>query len=319
VTDPCCAPSDETRRAAPAPIPPGGPAPSAQGSTLVEPGLIALDGGEFTMGTDGDYGYVVDGEGPAHRVTLSPFAIGRCAVTNEQFAAFAAATGYRTEAELHGGSFVFAGLLPDDLPPTQAVAAAPWWRAVEGAEWRHPEGPGSGLADRAEHPVVHVSWNDASAFCRWSGTRLPSEAEWEYAARGGLAGQRFPWGEELEPGGEHRMNVFQGSFPDENECADGYAGTAPATAFAPNGFGLHNVTGNVWEWAADRFDRNWYADSPPVDPRCEEGEGPRVMRGGSYLCHASYCNRYRVDARSSTAADGSTGNLGFRVARDLSP
>jgi len=291
---------------------------SAEGRDLVAVDLVDLPGGEFTMGTDGDYGYMLDGEGPAHAVTLSPFAISRHAVSNEQFAAFAEATGYRTEAELHGGSFVFVGLLPDDFPPTRAVAAAPWWRAVEGAEWRHPEGPRSDLADRGDHPVVHVSWNDATAFCCWSGTRLPTEAEWEYAARGGLDGQRFPWGEELEPGGEHRMNVFQGEFPAENECADGYEGTAPVSAFAPNGYGLHNVTGNVWEWAADRFDRNHYAESRRVDPRCEEGEGPRVMRGGSYLCHASYCNRYRVDARSSTAPDGSTGNLGFRVARELS-
>jgi len=279
--------------------------------------MVELEGGEFTMGTDGDYGYPVDGEGPAHRVELSPFAISRCAVSNEQFAAFAEDTGHSTDAERFGASFVFVGFLPADLPPARAVAAAPWWRLVEGADWAHPEGPGSDWRERRDHPVVHVSWEDAAAFCRWSGTRLPTEAEWEYSARGGLAGCRFPWGEELEPGGEHRMNVFQGSFPEDNECADGYAGTAPVDAFPPNGYGLHNLTGNVWEWTADRFDRNYYADSPRRDPRCEEGEGPRVMRGGSYLCHASYCNRYRVDARSANAPDASTGNLGFRLAGDL--
>jgi formylglycine-generating enzyme required for sulfatase activity len=284
-------------------------------TAAVDLDLVELEGGEFEMGTDGEYGYMVDGEGPAHAVKLSPFAISRYAVTNEQFATFVAAGGHRTEAERCGASFVFAGFLPDDFVPTRAVAAAPWWRLVEGADWAHPEGPDSDWRERRDHPVVHVSWNDAIAFCGWSGTRLPTEAEWEYAARGGLAGCRFPWGEELEPDGEHRMNVFQGSFPDENECADGYAGTAPVDAFPANGYGLHNVTGNVWEWTADRFDRNCYADSPRVDPCCEEGDGPRVMRGGSYLCHASYCNRYRVDARSSNSADASTGNLGFRVAR----
>jgi len=316
VADPCCTPSDESREPASRPVP-GERKPSAEGAGLVAPDLVELEGGEFTMGTDGEYGYPLDGEGPAHEVVLSPFAISRHAVTNEQFAAFASATGHRTEAERHGWSFVFMGFLPDDFPPTRAVAAAPWWRQVEGADWSHPEGPQSSWRVRPNHPIVHVSWDDAMAFCAWSGTRLPTEAEWEYSARGGLAGCRFPWGEELEPGGEHRMNVFQGTFPMENSCADGYEGTAPVTAFAPNGYGLHNVTGNVWEWTADRLDRNYYADSPREDPPGGEGDGPRVMRGGSYLCHASYCNRYRVDARSATGADGSTGNLGFRVARGL--
>jgi sulfatase modifying factor 1 len=278
--------------------------------------FVELPGGPFTMGTDGSYGYPVDGEGPAHEVSLSPFAISRFAVTNESFAAFVAATGHRTEAETFGWSFVFAGLLPDDFPPTRAAIGAEWWRQVEGADWAHPEGPQSGWAERPDHPVVHVSWNDAQAYCRWSGTRLPTEAEWEYAARGGLAGQRFPWGEELESGGEHRMNVFQGTFPAENTGADGYLGTAPVGSFAPNGFGLHEVTGNVWEWTADWFDRNYYARSPREDPSGPaEPTGMKVMRGGSYLCHASYCNRYRVDSRSSNSPDASTGNLGFRVVR----
>jgi len=319
VTGSCCTPGDEPRRREGSAPAPAVPAPTAAGATLVEPDLVALEGGEFTMGTDGDYGYLLDGEGPAHSVTLSPFAISRYAVPNRDFAAFVAATGHRTEAERYGASFVFFGFLPPDAPPSRPVPAVPWWREVDGADWSHPEGPGSSWEERPDHPVVHVSWGDALAFCAWSGTRLPSEAEWEYAARGGLAGCRFPWGEELEPGGEHRMNVWQGDFPHENTVADGYEGTAPVGAFEPNGFGLHNLTGNVWEWTADRFDRNYYAASPRQDPPGGGGEGPVTMRGGSYLCHASYCNRYRVDARSSNAVDGTTGNLGFRVARDPAP
>lgn len=279
--------------------------------------LIDLPGGVFTMGTDCGYGYPADGEGPAHEVELPPFSIARHAVTNEQFARFVAATGHRTEAEEFGWSFVFGGLLPGDFPPTRSVAAAPWWRQVEGADWAHPEGPQSDWENRPDHPVVHVSWNDAQAFCAWSGARLPSEAEWEYGARGGLTAHRFPWGEELEPGGEHRMNVFQGTFPGGNTCADGFAGTAPVGSFPPNGYGLHEVTGNVWEWTADWFDPDYYARSPRRDPPGPERGELRVQRGGSYLCHASYCNRYRVDSRSANEPSSSTGNLGFRVARDL--
>ena len=279
--------------------------------------LVDLPGGAFTMGTDGRYGYPADGEGPAHEVELSPFSISRHAVTNERFAHFVAATGHRTEAEGFGWSFVFGGLLPAGFPPTRSVAAAPWWRQVEGADWAHPEGPDSTWEDRPGHPAVHVSWNDARAFCAWSGTRLPSEAEWEHSARGGLSGHRFPWGDELEPGGEHRMNVFQGEFPGGNTCADGYAGTAPVGSFPANGYGLHEMTGNVWEWTADWFDPGYYARSPRKDPRGPERGELRVQRGGSYLCHASYCNRYRVDSRSANEPGSSTGNLGFRVARDL--
>ena len=163
--------------------------------------------------------------------------------------------------------------------------------------------------------MVHVSQRDALAFCSWSGTRLPTEAEWERAARGGLEGQIFPWGNELEPGGEHRMNVWQGDFPLLNTEADGFAGTAPVGAFAPNGFGLFNMTGNVWEWTADRFDPGWYARSPADDPVGPDNGERIVTRGGSYLCHDSYCRRYRVAARSANLPDDSTGNIGFRVAR----
>jgi formylglycine-generating enzyme required for sulfatase activity len=274
--------------------------------------MVALDRGDFVMGAETP-GYPGDGEGPAHRVRLSPFRIDPHAVTNARFAAFADATRHVTDAERYGWSFVFGGLLPDDFPPTRAVSHAPWWRQVEGADWRHPEGPHSDVRGREGHPVVHVSWNDATAFCEWEGTSLPTEAEWEYAARGGLEGQRYPWGAELEPGGEHRMNVFQGRFPGENTCADGFAGTAPVDAFPPNGYGLHNMTGNVWEWCADWFASGYYGVSPAADPPGPAEGTHRVMRGGSYLCHESYCNRYRVDARSANEPDSSTGNLGFRV------
>ncbi len=245
---------------------------------------------------------------------LSPFAIGRYAVTNRQFDTFVDSTGHVTTAEEFGTSFVFGGLLPDDFPPTQGVAAAPWWRLVEGADWRHPEGPHSDIDGRGDHPVVHVSWLDALAFCSWSGTRLPTEAEWEYAARGGMEHHHFPWGDEREPHGRHLMNVFQGHFPAANTAEDGWVGTCPVGTFPPNGYGLFETTGNVWEWCSDWFDPGYYARSPARNPKGPDRGHARVMRGGSYLCHESYCWRYRVDARSANTPDSSTGNLGFRVA-----
>ena len=278
--------------------------------------MVPLAGGAFRMGADPGHGYGQDGEGPVHAVRLRPFRIDAHAVSNARFAGFVDATGYRTDAERYGWSFVFGGLLPDDFPPTAGVEDAVWWRQVEGADWRHPEGPQSDLAGREDHPAIHASWNDALAFCSWTGARLPTEAEWEYAARGGLVGRPFPWGAELEPGGEHRMNVFQGRFPLENTGEDGYLGTAPVDAFAPNDYGLFNTTGNVWEWCSDWLHPGYYAASPADDPRGPAGGTQRVMRGGSYLCHASYCNRYRVDARSGSDPDSSTGNVGFRIARD---
>ena len=268
------------------------------------------------MGTDDTTGYPADGEGPAHQVALAGYSIAVHTVTNDQFGAFVEATGWSTTAERFGNSFVFGGLLPDDFPPTRGVAAAPWWREVEQADWRHPEGPQSDLDGRGDHPVVHVSWLDAEAYCAWVGGRLPTEAEWERAARGGLDGHHFPWGDELEPDGVHRMNVFQGSFPGGDTGADGWTATCPVGTFPPNGFGLHEVTGNVWEWCQDWFDPTYYARSPASNPAGPASGTARVMRGGSYLCHASYCARYRVDARSANTPDSSTGNIGFRVAFD---
>jgi len=280
-------------------------------------GMRSLPAGTFRMGTADLWTYADDGEGPVHEVTVRPFLIDATAVTNAAFGEFVDATGYVTDAERFEWAFVFGGLLPDDFPPTRGVEAAPWWRQVYGADWSHPEGPESGIADRLDHPAVHVSWEDATAFCQWSGKRLPNEAEWEYAARGGLDGAVFPWGNDLEPEGAHRMNVWQGTFPSKNTLDDGYLGTAPVDAFAPNGFGLYNMTGNVWEWCADWYDPRYYATSPAHDPAGPSAGSHRVMRGGSYLCHASYCNRYRVGARSGNSPDSSVGNLGFRCVVDV--
>lgn len=276
--------------------------------------MLRLPGGAFDMGSEGSEAYPADGEAPVHEVELAPFSIDAVAVSIARFEEFVESTGFVTEAEHFGWSFVFGGFLPDDFPDTRGVANAPWWRQVYGASWRHPNGPASDVAEISDHPVTHVSWNDAQAYCLWSGTRLPTEAQWEYAARGGRPSSVFPWGDELEPDGEHRMNVFQGTFPGENTLGDGYAGTAPVDSFPPNDFGLYNATGNVWEWCADWFDPGYYRISEARDPDGPSTGTHRVMRGGSYLCHASYCRRYRVAARSANSPDSSTGNLGFRVA-----
>lgn len=274
---------------------------------------VSIADGSFRMGTAGPAAYPADGETAVHTVQLSPFLIDPVAVTNDRFARFIAETGYETDAQRYGWSFVFGGLLPDDFEETRGVAHAPWWRQVFGASWAHPEGPHSNLDGRGEHPAVHVSHNDALAFCEWDGSRLPTEAQWEYAARGGLAGRTFPWGDEREPDGRHRMNVWQGDFPARNTAADGFVGTAPVSAFEPNGYGLYNMCGNVWEWCSDWFAADYYPNSPAHDPTGPATGQVRVMRGGSYLCHDSYCHRYRVGARSSNGPDSSAGNLGFRT------
>lgn len=277
--------------------------------------MVLLSGGQFLMGTDAGDGYPEDGEGPIREVSVDAFWIDTGTVTNTKFAEFVAATGWITLAERFGNSFVFAGFLPDDFPPTRGVAGAPWWREVAGADWRHPEGPHSTADDRMDHPVVHVTWRDARAYAKWAGNRLPTEAEWEFAARGGLEQNRYPWGDEREPGGEHRMNVWQGTFPTKNTAADGFVGTAASTAFPANGYGLHNMTGNVWEWCSDWFDPTWHATGPRVNPAGPARTGRKAMRGGSFLCHDSYCFRYRVDARSSNTPDSSSSNIGFRCVR----
>jgi sulfatase modifying factor 1 len=296
---PCCAPG---RGTAPGSATRQAVVP-ARGVADVE--LVDLQGGEFWMGCDRSEGHPLDHEGPSRQVQLRPFAVAVTAVTNVEFASFVDETGYVTDAEQFGWSYVFDKLLTPEAK--QAVrghaAGSPWWLGVDGAFWRRPFGPGSDLEEFQDHPVVHVSWHDADAFCTWAGLRLPTEAEWEYASRGGLARKRFPWGDELTPGGAWRCNIWQGQFPERNTGDDGYLATAPARTYEPNGFGLYQTSGNVWEWCQD-----WFA------PR---GETARSMRGGSYLCHASYCNRYRVAARNGNAPDSSGGNLGFRCARDL--
>lgn len=307
----CCAPSGprpQARNTPDSPVwegsstPPTGHSPQAEYAEYAD--RIPLRGETFRMGSEDADANPGDGEGPVRDVSVSAFAIDAYSVTNARFAAFVEQTGYRTEAEEFGWSYVFAKFLPGPRRKTSPrPPGTPWWCGAQGAVWNRPEGPDSRLDCRWDHPVIHVTWRDANAFCRWAGGRLPTEPEWEYAARGGLDQARYPWGDELTPGGEHRCNIWQGTFPFRNTEADGFAGTAPVHAFAPNGFGLYNVAGNVWEWSADPWQDN--------DPH------RRAMRGGSYLCHDSYCNRYRVAARTANTIDSSAGNLGFRVAWDI--
>ncbi|MGH8795987.1 MAG: formylglycine-generating enzyme family protein, partial [Caldimonas sp.] len=259
-----------------------------------------IPAGTFTMGNDGADAVPGDGEGPTRPVTLGAFRIGAATVSNAEFAEFVRAERYVTDAERLGSSFVFfLQMAPAARAQAERVVyGLPWWLPVEHASWQRPEGPGSHVRERAGHPVVHVSWNDAQAYCAWAGTQLPSEAQWERAARGGLEGRRYAWGDELfDADGVPRCNVFRGEFP--NAPLPGWKpGPVDARSGAANGFGLRNVCGNVWEWCADTL----------------EG-GRRPLRGGSFLCHDSYCNRYRVAARSSNTAETSTGNIGFRVVR----
>lgn len=319
----CCSPGRERTASSPSgSVPPAmaGAREFRRVNHASTDGMRLLSGGEFLMGNDGDYGFVADGEGPVHSVRLAPFHIDATCVTNEQFNAFVNATGHKTDAELFGWSFVFFGHLTPGQQATAVrarVLGSEWWCRIDGATWRHPEGPGTNIKQRWAHPVVHVSWRDALAYAAWAGKRLPTEAEWEYAARGGLVQKRFPWGDDLEPGGRHLMNVWQGVFPTQNTEGDGHYGPAPARSFKANGYGLYNMTGNVWEWCWDVFDSGYYRISPADNPTGPAAGERRVMRGGSYLCHASYCNRYRTDARSSNTPDSSTTNLGFRCVRDV--
>jgi formylglycine-generating enzyme required for sulfatase activity len=285
--------------------------------------MVEIPAGPFSMGGADPEAIPGDGEGPVRTVFVSGFLMDETAVTNDRFARFIRETGYVTDAERYGWSFVFHGALAPEARRrilSGVVPGASWWLAVEGASWRSPDGPGSSARSRADHPAVHVSWNDAAAYAAWAGKRLPTEAEWEKAARGGLAGTRFPWGEELTPDGRHCCNVWQGEFPSLNTGADGHLWTAPARSFAPNGYGLYNMVGNVWEWCADWWSADWHAvetHATRSDPAGPPSGTARVIRGGSYACHASYCTRYRLAARTSNTPDSSTGHTGFRCVADL--
>lgn len=287
---------------------------------VAEDSLVYIDACSFVMGSVDDDAREEDGEGPLREVTLDAYYISKTTVTNREFARFIESTGYVTEAERFGWSYVFKGLLAKSkqkkLDRTSKLDRVPWWYGVKGAFWKKPEGPGSSVSKRLDHPVVHVSWNDATEFCRWAELRLPTEAEWECAARGGLSGKRLPWGDELKPGGEHRCNIWQGKFPDRNTMADGYHGTAPADAYAPNGFGLYNCTGNVWEWCADWYSRTWRETHDGANPAGPLKGESKILKGGSYLCHDSYCNRYRPAARYANTPDSTSGHAGFRCAKD---
>lgn len=309
-----------------------GAAACAQGPA----GMLRIPGGRFLMGSDHHYAE----EKPAHRVAVSAFWMDRTTVTNADFARFVAATGYVTLAERPLDPAAYPGAQPGMLDPGALVFRmtegpvdtgniANWWRWTKGAQWRHPEGPGSDLAGRENHPVVHVAFEDAQAYARWAGKELPTEAEWEFAARGGLEAAEFVWGEELTPGGVHMANTWQGPFPWRNFVADGFERTAPVGSFPPNGYGLHDMAGNVWQWTSDWWSARHAADPAkpccaPADPRGPAMEGsfdpaqpririPRkVVKGGSFLCAPSYCRRYRPAARHAQMMDTGMSHIGFR-------
>lgn len=255
-----------------------------------------------------------DGEGPLRRKKIKPFRISSMTVTNADFAEFVADTGYVSEAERIGWSFVFFSDVPSTQKATQGVVGTEWWRVVNGATWYAPHGPGT-TTIAPDHPVVQVSWNDAVAYALWCGGRLPSEAEWEHAARGGLGDVRFPWGNTDPDDDEHTpCNIWQGVFPNHNTKRDGFPHTAPAKSFEPNGYGLFNMVGNVWEWTGEPFRVKSLKKS--AARKMEAMKGHKLLKGGSYLCHRSYCYRYRIAARSGNTPDSATPHQGFRVVWD---
>ncbi len=297
--------------------------------------MVWIPGGEFTMGSDHHY----PEEAPAHGVRVDGFWIDQHTVTNEDWREFVAATGYVTSAERPANHADYPGAKPELLAPASCVFQNPgrrvdlrnhynWWTYVAGADWRHPQGPASSLKGRWKHPVVHVAYEDVEAYARWAGKRVPTEAEWEFAARGGLEGKTYAWGDEFAPGGRQMANTWQGQFPWQNLRLDGFEGTAPAGSFPPNGYGLYDMIGNVWEWTSD-----WFQSHADIGHACCTLENPRggerersydpqladvsiprkVMKGGSHLCAPNYCRRYRPAARMPEATDTSTSHLGFRL------
>ncbi|WP_163266375.1 formylglycine-generating enzyme family protein [Chelativorans alearense] len=273
--------------------------------------LVPIKGGATTTGTNTPV-LRHDGESPIRRHRLPPYRIDPYAVTNAWFKRFVETTGYRTDAERFGWSLVFHTFVPEGIQ-VQRVVDTPWWLKVFGADWAHPFGPQSSIEGLENHPVTHVSWEDAVAFAEWAGGRLPTEAEWEHAARGGLPRATFPWGETEPTDKTPLCNIWQGRFPHDNTLADSYFGTAPVDSFAPNSFGLHNMAGNVWEWCADPFRIRSVGARARQANHAAAVENMKLLKGGSYLCHKSYCYRYRIQARTGASADSSTGHMGFRL------
>jgi formylglycine-generating enzyme len=309
----------------------GGPAPA---------GMVWIRGGEFQMGSEeGSFG---DAR-PVHKVKVDGFWADRTEVTNAQFSRFVAATRYLTVAERKPDPKDFPGAPPEMLVPGSIVFTPPkeavelnnntqWWRFQPGASWRHPEGPASDLRGRENHPVVHIAYEDAVAFAKWAGKRLPTEAEWEFAARGSLDSKRFAWGDEFRPDGKYMANTWQGHFPNRNDGADGFKGTSPVASFAPNAYGLHDVAGNVWEWVADWYRPDYYKQSASSgavalnpagpadshDPQ-EPGVPKRVQKGGSFLCSDQYCSRYAAGGRGKGEPSSGTSHVGFRLVKSAAP
>ena len=297
--------------------------------------MVWIPGGEFLMGADGAY----PEEAPAHRVRVDGFWMDRFTVTNADFERFVAETGYVTLAEKPANPADYDGALPEMLAPSSTIFKKPagpvdmrnhynWWVYVAGANWRHPRGPASSIRKIMDHPAVHVALEDVEAYAKWAGKELPTEAEWEFAARGGLDGAEYVWGDELTPGGKHMANIWQGEFPHRNTLDDGFEYTAPVGSFPPNGYGLHDMAGNVWQWTSDWYQEHGRIDSPcctaanprggnrdgSLDPREPNARIPRkVTKGGSHLCAPNYCRRYRPAARMAQPIDTSISHLGFRL------
>jgi formylglycine-generating enzyme required for sulfatase activity len=293
--------------------------------------MVWVPGGTFWMGSDEGH----PDERPAHQVTVHGFWMDRTEVTNEQFDEFVKATGYVTVAEQPPDPKDFPDASPEMLVPGSVVFSPPtgevslenhylWWKWMPGANWRHPEGPGSDLRGREKHPVVQVSWMDAVAYADWAGKRLPTEAEWEFASRGGLDRKAYPWGDDLTPGDRWPVNIWQGRFPIENTQGDGFRATAPVASYPPNGYGLHDLAGNVWEWCSDWYRPDAYTTQPKLNPRgpldsfdpAEPKVQKKVMRGGSYLCSELYCTGYRPSARMKSSPDTGLSHTGFRCVKD---
>jgi formylglycine-generating enzyme len=303
-------------------------------SNKAREGMVWIPGGRFWMGTP----HMEDAQ-PVHQVEVKGFWMDRTDVTNEEFARFVKATGYVTIAERPLDPKEFPNLAPDELAPGAAVFTPPpspisldnplaWWKFVRGASWRHPLGPNSNITGREKYPVVQIAWADAEAYAKWAGKRLPTEAEWEFAARGGRDRQDYPWGNEFKPGGKWRANTFQGHFPDHNTAEDGYAGIAPVASFPPNDYGLYDMSGNVWQWVSDWYRPDYYAQlannevainpqgpDNSFDPQ-EPGVAKRVQKGGSFLCTDQYCSRYMPGARGKGDPETGTNHLGFRCVRE---